>query len=201
ICDSTGDIQERYTYNAFGKRNVFDVDFATKNETEFNWNRDFTGQILDSETGLMLYRNRYYHTELGRFISRDPIAYFSGDVNIYRYCLNIPLSLVDSHGKWIIPVVAIITIITIAVLYEISQGINPRDATINTITNVGSPHVPGSEVVGVIDAAPDLIRIRDIQQSMDVENNITNNPGSDTQQQNDAWEELIRRQQRSCPGN
>jgi len=35
----------------------------------------FTGRRLDLESGLMQYRNRYYHIGLGRFISWDPEGY------------------------------------------------------------------------------------------------------------------------------
>jgi RHS repeat-associated protein len=98
ICDASGDIQERYTYDAFGKRNVFDVDFIVKMETEFDWNRTFTGQVFDVETGLMLYRNRYYSTELGRFVSRDPIVYDGNDKNVYRYLQNVPIIMGDPLG-------------------------------------------------------------------------------------------------------
>jgi uncharacterized protein RhaS with RHS repeats len=61
ICNANGDIQERYTYDAFGKRNVFNENFTAKAGTEFDWNRAFTGQVIDAETGLMIYRMRYYH--------------------------------------------------------------------------------------------------------------------------------------------
>jgi RHS repeat-associated protein len=98
ICDNTGDIQERYTYNAFGKRNVLNNIFVAQIESAYNWNRAFTGQVLDNETGLMLYRNRYYHVELGRFVNRDPIGYDAGDENLYRYITNCPLSRMDVHG-------------------------------------------------------------------------------------------------------
>jgi RHS repeat-associated protein len=98
ICDAIGDVQERYTYDAFGKRNVFDEDFTEKTETEFDWNRAFTGQVLDSETGLMLYRMRYYDAVFGRFVNRDPIEYWAGDINIYRYVNNNPPSYIDLLG-------------------------------------------------------------------------------------------------------
>ncbi|MDR2439089.1 MAG: RHS repeat-associated core domain-containing protein [Planctomycetaceae bacterium] len=99
ICDVNGDIQERYIYDTFGRRNIFDEDFTEKIDTEFNWNRSFTGQILDIETGLILYRNRYYHTGLGRFVIRDPIGYNAEDVNIYRYIINNTLLNVDPMGN------------------------------------------------------------------------------------------------------
>jgi RHS repeat-associated protein len=98
ICDATGNIQERYTYDVFGKRKVFDENFTAKTDTEFNWNRAFTGQVLDSETGLMLYRERYYDVVFGRFISCDPLEYWTGDINLYRYVLNSPSIFCDSYG-------------------------------------------------------------------------------------------------------
>jgi RHS repeat-associated protein len=98
ICDSVADIQERYTYDAFGKRNVFDADFTAKTGTEFDWNRAFTGQVIDTETGLMLYRERYYNTELGRFVSRDPIEYDSNPVSLYTYIFNYSFGLTDPFG-------------------------------------------------------------------------------------------------------
>ncbi|MDR2440277.1 MAG: RHS repeat-associated core domain-containing protein, partial [Planctomycetaceae bacterium] len=98
ICDVSGDIQERYTYDVFGKRNVFNAAFILKVETVFYWNRAFTGQVLDVETGLMLYRNRFYHVELGRFVSRDPIGYDGNDKNVYRYLQNVPIIVGDPLG-------------------------------------------------------------------------------------------------------
>ncbi|MDR2437941.1 MAG: hypothetical protein LBE12_01045 [Planctomycetaceae bacterium] len=98
ICNNSGVVQERYTYDAFGKRNVFDEDFTVKMGTEFNWNRAFTGQVLDIETGLMLYRNRYYSTQLGKFISKDPIGYAGKDENLYRYVKGNPILFCDSKG-------------------------------------------------------------------------------------------------------
>jgi RHS repeat-associated protein len=69
-----------------------------KTETEFDWNRTFTGQVWDSETGLMLYRNRYYDVEFGRFISMDPIGYNAGDINLFRMIFNRILNGTDYWG-------------------------------------------------------------------------------------------------------
>ncbi len=54
----------------------------------------------------MLYRNRFYSTELGRFLQRDPIGYRSRDMNIYRYVFNRALVLTDAGGltpPWELP--------------------------------------------------------------------------------------------------
>jgi hypothetical protein len=45
----------------------------------------------------MYYKNRYYHTELGRFCSRDPIGYEVG-FNIYSYVYSSPVIYVDQLG-------------------------------------------------------------------------------------------------------
>ncbi|MDR1884288.1 MAG: hypothetical protein LBR26_16135 [Prevotella sp.] len=98
ICDVNGNVIERMRYDAFGKIAWLDVNFSTKNCSDSNWNRTFTGQVLDMETGLMLYRMRYYYAEFGRFVNNDPIGYDAGDVNLFRYCENIPVQSWDSYG-------------------------------------------------------------------------------------------------------
>jgi len=45
----------------------------------------FTGRRTDPETGLQLNRNRFYHQQLGRWVSRDPIGYEGGSNNLYGY--------------------------------------------------------------------------------------------------------------------
>jgi RHS repeat-associated protein len=85
-------------YDAFGKITWLDNNFSAKNSSDFNWNRTFTGQALDAETGLMLYRNRFYHTGLGRFFNRDPIGYQGKDTSLYRYLRNRVTNLNDSFG-------------------------------------------------------------------------------------------------------
>ena len=56
----------------------------------------FTGRRLDDETGLFYYRNRYYHAQLGRFVTRDPIGYEGGGWNLYA-AYFVP-NRVDPHG-------------------------------------------------------------------------------------------------------
>jgi len=72
--------------------------FGVKANSDFAWSRTFTGQLLDSESALMLYRNRHYHSGLGRFISRDPIGDRARDVSLYRYLLNSSYNSTDAHG-------------------------------------------------------------------------------------------------------
>jgi len=97
--NALGTVQERMRYDAFGRVTWLNASFGVKQNTDFAWNRLFTGQVFDSESGLTLYRNRFYHTGLGRFISRDPIDYAGHDVNIYRYVRNMAMNAVDSLGQ------------------------------------------------------------------------------------------------------
>ena len=56
IADVTGAVQERYTYSAYGTVEVRNPDFtgATNNQSTFGWTVLYTGQSLDTETGLYL---------------------------------------------------------------------------------------------------------------------------------------------------
>jgi RHS repeat-associated protein len=57
----------------------------------------YTGRELDSETNLYYYRARYYDSQLGRFISEDPIGFVAG-INFYRYAHNDAVGLYDPFG-------------------------------------------------------------------------------------------------------
>ncbi|MGD9630852.1 MAG: RHS repeat-associated core domain-containing protein [Pyrinomonadaceae bacterium] len=58
----------------------------------------FTGRERDDATGLMYYRARFYDPKLGRFISEDPIGFGGGDINLYGYVWNNPVSFTDPMG-------------------------------------------------------------------------------------------------------
>jgi RHS repeat-associated protein len=38
-----------------------------------------------------------FNPTLGRWMTEDPIEYQAGDVNLYRYVNNSPITLVDPH--------------------------------------------------------------------------------------------------------
>ena len=56
----------------------------------------FQGQSLDSETGLHYNRFRYYDSDVGMFVSRDPIGLMGGS-NSYQYAPN-PIIWIDPTG-------------------------------------------------------------------------------------------------------
>jgi RHS repeat-associated protein len=64
----------------------------------------FTGKERDQESGLDYFGARYYRSQLGRFLSADPVNISKGKIatpqawNLYSYGLNNPLRFVDPDG-------------------------------------------------------------------------------------------------------
>ena len=56
----------------------------------------FQGQFYDGETGLHYNRFRYYDSDVGMFISRDPIGLMGG-FNVFAYAPN-PVHWIDPSG-------------------------------------------------------------------------------------------------------
>ncbi len=93
-------VVERYVYSPYGHVTIYTPDWsATRAESAFDNTTLYTGREFDPSTGLYYYRARYYHAQLGQFISRDPIGYEAGDVNLYRYVGNRPLDAIDPTGQ------------------------------------------------------------------------------------------------------
>ena len=57
----------------------------------------FTGRQYDPESQIYYYRARYYSSEIGRFISRDPIGE-EGGINLFEYVKNAPIKWLDPSG-------------------------------------------------------------------------------------------------------
>jgi RHS repeat-associated protein len=88
LTDTTGQVVERYSYDAFGKAHIFDAAFSPLPASLQNNRFLFTGREWIAELNLYDYRNRVYSAELGRFLQTDPIRFNAGDVNVYRYVRN-----------------------------------------------------------------------------------------------------------------
>ncbi|MGC1120082.1 MAG: RHS repeat-associated core domain-containing protein [Candidatus Methanofastidiosia archaeon] len=89
VTDESANIVVDVTYEPFGEP-------ITTGEESYLYN----GKEQD-ETGLYYYGARYYDPELGRFITRDPLAgqkVISQSLNRYSYCLNNPVKFVDPAG-------------------------------------------------------------------------------------------------------
>ena len=71
---------------------------AAAGATAYSVRHLFTGQQWYSDIGLYDLRNRFYSSDLGRFLQPDPIGFRGDRSNLYRYCKNNPLTRVDPVG-------------------------------------------------------------------------------------------------------
>jgi RHS repeat-associated protein len=64
----------------------------------------FAGGLWDAETGLVRFGARDYDPTVGRWVSKDPLRFDSGDgPNLYLYVNGDPVNFVDSYGRQAIP--------------------------------------------------------------------------------------------------
>lgn len=97
IISTTGSVEERYGYSAFGSVRFMNANFGTLSSSGCDWTWLFHGEFIDAESGLYNYGFRYYHPQLGRWISRDPIGEADG-FNVYVAISNNPVNYTDSYG-------------------------------------------------------------------------------------------------------
>ncbi|QDU44544.1 tRNA3(Ser)-specific nuclease WapA precursor [Symmachiella dynata] len=100
ITDNAGTVLERYHYTPYGEIAVLDPDFSADadNTSDVANSTAYTGRLFDRETGLYYYRNRYYHPQVGVFITRDPLGYVNDSFDQYEYVSSAPLSSQDPLG-------------------------------------------------------------------------------------------------------
>ena len=72
VCDTVGAVQERYGYSGFGTPAFMNAGFGSRTSSSYGWETLFCGYRLDSTTKLYQVRFRYLHSQLGRWLSRDP---------------------------------------------------------------------------------------------------------------------------------
>jgi RHS repeat-associated protein len=81
-----------YAYTPFGQ-------IANEQETvenPFNFGGQFG--VMTKPNGLYYMKSRYYDSEVGRFISEDPLGFEGGSLNLYVYAANNPIMFMDPLG-------------------------------------------------------------------------------------------------------
>jgi RHS repeat-associated protein len=113
LADTTGTVQERYVYRAFGDVLYFNGSFTSISSSAYNCEYLYGCYYYDLETHLYNVRNRYYHSALGRWLTRDPLAdaELSQGANLYWYVQDNPANNIDASGQGV-ATVAIETIIS-----------------------------------------------------------------------------------------
>jgi RHS repeat-associated protein len=97
IVNTSRVVQERYTYDAYGKPNFWTASWGTKASSTFANENLFAGYRQDAETAICHVRNRFYHPTLGRWVQRDPLEYHDG-ANLIEYVSSRPLDFLDPSG-------------------------------------------------------------------------------------------------------
>ena len=93
LIDSANTEVVKYTYDAWGK--PLSVIGSLANTIGYYNPFRYRGYVYDVETGLYYLRSRYYNPRWGRFINADGLV----KGNLFCYCVNSPLSNIDSSGK------------------------------------------------------------------------------------------------------
>jgi RHS repeat-associated protein len=91
VADASGNVVKRIDYDSFG--NIID-----DSNPAFNVPFGFAGGLHDRDTGLVRFGYRDYDPDTGRWTAKDPIFFAGGDTDLYGYCLNDPVNLVDPDG-------------------------------------------------------------------------------------------------------
>ena len=90
--DATQTVLERSEYEPYG---------ALTNRAEKD-DVGYTGHRQDASTGLTYMQQRYYDSQVGMFLSSDPVTAYSGSLgqfHRYRYANNNPFTFRDADGR------------------------------------------------------------------------------------------------------
>ena len=91
LTDGTGATKGMCSFKAFGE---------TRTSTGETTDAGYVGTlgVETDPTGLLFMRNRYYDVGMGRFVQMDPIGMSGRDINLFRYCQNRGVMMIDPTG-------------------------------------------------------------------------------------------------------
>jgi len=155
ITDENGQVLERLSYDAWGKRRTTDWHASASVIKSQVTTRGFTGQEMLDDLGLVHMNGRVYNPELGRFLSADPFVQAPSDpqaYNRYTYVGNHPLCLTDPSGfiSW----GAILGIVVAVVVGIVVSIVAPElVAAVAPYLGAGSTFAEGTVGYGIVSAA------------------------------------------------
>ena len=99
LVDPSGNVQERFVYDPYGRVQVVDKSTWNSSTDSFTWIYHFQGGRQDPISGLVHFGTpgRDYSTTLGRWTEQDPAGYIDG-MSLYQFVHSAPCDLVDPLG-------------------------------------------------------------------------------------------------------
>ena len=104
IVDSANETVVSYQYDSWGK--LLSCEDTSENDiVSFINPYTYRGYYYDSDTEMYFLKSRYYNPELHRFINADSVDVLDEDQdnvlenNLFAYCLNNPINMVDDDGE------------------------------------------------------------------------------------------------------
>ncbi len=99
IIDTSGAVVERYAYDPYGARTIYDPSYAVRGSSSYDFHHGFQGMWYDTISRLWVSRGRPgLSPTLGVWPTTDPIRYKAGDIVLYRAMSNNLVNRVDPSG-------------------------------------------------------------------------------------------------------
>ena len=135
IYDETGSQIGTYKYTAWGSVSWSCASGTSAFEYSLVYNLNpfrYRGYIYDFETGLYYLQSRYYNPNWGRFLNAD--GYVSTGTgllgyNMYAYCNNNPVMLIDAEGSF--PWLVVLLVSTVLLLNSCSSDSEARTRNVS----------------------------------------------------------------------
>jgi RHS repeat-associated protein len=98
LANSSGTIQERYAYSAYGVPAVLTAAFGARGTSSYAWEVLYCGYRWEATCAIYLIRHRIYNCQLGRWLKRDPYRSRATTINLQGYVNDRPITFTDSTG-------------------------------------------------------------------------------------------------------
>lgn len=92
VTDDSNNVAESYTYDEFGQA----LASTGGSANPFRYVGKYG--VMDEGNGLLHMRARYYDTDTGRFLSRDPLGFSGGDLNLFASVGGNSIARLDPMG-------------------------------------------------------------------------------------------------------
>ena len=142
ITNSSGTVQQRFAYSAYGQPTFLTAGFGSSTNTE-SWETLYAGYRWGVTSHLFHIRNRVYNATLGTWVQRDPLHYSDSD-NLYAYARSNPLKATDSSGQLSDEVTCFCLIVSVADMFPYiwppaGIALDAYDCLCNVLTGLNDP--------------------------------------------------------------